>query len=140
MNSKAFVIQYKNTYFGYRTHKKSFVFTFNNYRNVSYVKKHIKYEGYHIDDLSHNQIILLTHFNPNNDFDEYELVEKKELKILKKDLYNLSVICNMNNVQIAMVQSIYDREDGDLQFILKDLKKIKSNSEIIKYNLDYLIQ
>ena len=141
MHEKVYVLSYKSAYFGYTGSRQSYVLVCRNRQNIDYIRKHVKYAGRHIEDIGNNQLLLKTHYNVHNDFRQCPEIDPKQLKIQYKKLYNFVIMCGINNTSVALVESLSERDDGDLQMVHRQLKKpMPLDDDVIKFNLDFILR
>ena len=135
MQKKVYIIEYNKNILSYNNN----VLAFNSKRSVEYVKKHLKYDGNNISQLMYNRYLLKTHYNAENIFDQEKLIPNDMIMIRDRRFYNLIVLSSLNNLGIALINSIEDREDGDLEFNIFYMKeRIPLDTDVNKFNLELL--
>jgi hypothetical protein len=129
------------TYFGCTSGKKSVVFAFRTPRYVDYVRQHIRYKGIQVDEIHPNRYLLKSHYNSMNSFDSALVLATDELYIKEKRLYSLVLNLGVNDVSVGLVESVQDREDGDIDLCVRHMRQsMPQSEEVIKFNLELLLK
>lgn len=135
MQKKVYLIEYNKNILSYNNN----ILAFTSKRSVEYVKKHIRYDGNHISQLMYNRYLLKTHYNPENTFEQDNFIPKDLIMLRERRFYNLIVLSSLNNLGIALINSIEDRDDGDLEFNIFYMKdRIPLDTDVNKFNLELL--
>ena len=137
MQKKVYLIEYNKNILSYNNN----ILAFSSKRAVEYVKKHIRYDGNHISQLMYNRYLLKTHYNAENTFDPDKFIPKDMIVIRDRRFYNLIVLSSLNNLGIVLINSIEDRDDGDLEFNIFYMKdRIPLDTDVNKFNLELLLK
>jgi hypothetical protein len=135
MHKKVYLLEYNKKSLIYQ----NCVFAFRNKRSIEYVKRHIQYDEYCMTQLLPNRYLLRTHYNADNQFNDDRYIASDSLLIEEKRLYHLLDVCTSNNLELSLVESVEDREDGDLEIITNNMKKKKFlGDKDAKFNLEVL--
>ena len=135
MQKKVYLIEYNKNILSYNNN----ILAFTNKRAIEYVKKHIRYDGDHISLVMYNRYLLKTHYNVENNFEHCKLIPKDLIMLRERRFYNLIVLSSLNNLGIALINSIEDRDDGDLEFNIFYMKeRIPLDTDVNKFNLELL--
>lgn len=141
MYEKVYMITHNNAYFGCTTGKRSVVFAFKTPRYVDYVRQHIRYKDNHVEEMHPNRYLVRSHFNKANNFDSTLLLANDEIYIKEKRLYSLVLNVGVNDVAVGLVESVEDREDGDLELCVRHMRQsMPQSDEVIKFNLEMLLK
>lgn len=140
MYEKVYLINYQNKYFGFPSMKKSVIFAFKRRPIIEHVTNHIKYEGNHLDEIDPYRYLMKTHYNMNNNFTDH-IIREDAIQIKEKRLYSLALTCNVNNMDVGLVDTVLDREDGDLELVVRKLKyKMPLDDQVVKFNLEMMLK
>lgn len=131
--------QNPDQYFGYK--HRGVVFAFKSKRHAEYVKKHIRYDGNHVERIVLNKYLLKTHFNNENNFADERTIDQNDLCIERKRLYDLLLTCNVNRVSLRIVETILDLENGDLEMNVDFVKyRLPVDESMMRFNLEIMYE
>ena len=137
MYDKVFLLRNNERYFGCSGMKRTAIFAFRRRRQIEHVERHIKYEDIMVEKLSPNRYLLKSHFNEQNNIKSNRLAA---VDIVEGRLHNLLLEFGANNIDLRLVESITDRDDGDIDLVARELKnQIRLDDDIIRHNLEMLI-
>lgn len=141
MYEKVYLITHNNAYFGCTSGKRSVVFAFKTPRYVDYVRQHIRYKGKHIEEMHPNRYLLKSHYNSANSFEDAPVLANNEIYIKEKRLYSLVLNLGINDVAVGLVESVGDREDGDLEMCVRHMRQsMPQSDDVVKFNLELLLK
>lgn len=141
MYEKVYLIGHDNAYFGCTSGKRSVVFAFRTPRYVDYVRQHIRHRGNQVEELMPSRYLLRSHYNRANSFDSSLVLMERELYVKEKRLYSLVLNVGINDVEVGLVESVQDREDGDIELAVRHMRNsMPQSDEVTKFNLEMLLR
>jgi hypothetical protein len=94
-----------------------------------------------MEEMAPSHFLLRTHYNSANKFDKCKLIDSDYLLVKEKRLYSFIISCGVNDMCVGLVDQLTDREDGDLEFVVRSMrKKMPLDDEIIKFNLEMILK
>jgi hypothetical protein len=124
-------------YFGYN--RRGVIFAFKSRRHAEYIKSHVKYDGNHVERIVANKYRIKTPYNTENSFQDSNPLDKDDLELERRKLYDLVLSCNVNRVSLRIVNTILDLDDGDLELNVDFIKyRMLIDDEITRFNLEMM--
>lgn len=114
------------------------IFGFRNMTNAVLVKKHVRYlpSMDNVEEMTCSRFLIKTHYNTANNIKPHF----KNIVITSKTLYEASLICDMNNVSLSIVNHVYERDDGDIELLCTPMKQFHANNEFARRNLEFIFR